>query len=507
MWVHVLRLADSLAQRLSFSAKLVCLYAIIGLQASALITWAALRQPESVWVSLSIALPVLLFLGTFHRDVCGRVRALEKATSASAGGDLTAVLQVRGRDEIARIVGNLEKLNSEFSGMVGQIRSDAIRVSMAGESIATANRDLSIRTERAAANIQQTAATVQHLNESVRANAENARSAGDLARHLNAQAEQGMTSMVQAVESFYAVQNGAKRMVDIIGVIDGIAFQTNLLALNAAVEAARAGEHGRGFAVVASEVRSLAGRCTESARQVRNLIQQSNVQVANGAGLIDSVHKQLGDVVTGIEALSGNVSKVAHGAHEQSQSLGEVAAAVADLDRITQQNAAMVDATLESAEALRERSATLADAVGGIRLRRGTADEALRLVRKAQELITRQGQALACGPIHDPSGAFRDRDLYIFVMNRQGIFTIFGAAPERAGTASVRDFPGLDGEQLLADSWEAVSRGGDWVEYTVNSPTTGQVEPKMSYVLPLDPNHLVGCGVYKPMLRRREAAV
>ncbi len=434
-----------------------------------------------------------------------RAGELLRVVQANADGDLSVQVRMTGNDDLGRIGQAVEAMNANLSGMVGQIRSEAIRVAMASDGIAQSNRDLAQRTDRAASSLKQTAATVQGLADSVRSNADGARAAGELAGRLHARTSEGLEGMAQAVRTIQDIRQSSARMADIIGVIDGIAFQTNILALNAAVEAARAGEQGRGFAVVAAEVRNLARRCADSAREVRELIERSGSRVIDGARDIGRAHDVLGEMAGGIGDLAGEVARVAQSTQEQSQSLGEIAEAVGELDRITQQNAAMVDDTLREAEALRVRSANLGEAVGEVRLRRATADEALAMVRRAANLVRQRGLPAATSEFHTPNGAFRDRDLYIFVFNREGLFTVYGADPVKAGRATVHDLPDLDGNHLYQAGWEAAGRGGDWIEYTVTSPTTGVVEPKMTYILPVDEQHVMGCGVYKPVIQRRQA--
>jgi methyl-accepting chemotaxis protein len=449
---------------------------------------------------------VLLALGyltwCFQRSTLQSVQEVRRVVVANATGDLSVQVHPQGRDVIADIVRDLARMNTDLSGMVGQIRSEAVRVTMAGEAIAAGNRELSERTERAAASLEQTAASMQALDESVRGNADDASAAGSLARELRADAERGLQTMAQAVSTMGALQAASQRMGEIIGSIDSIAFQTNILALNAAVEAARAGEQGRGFAVVAAEVRSLARRCSDSARQVRELIDQSNGTVVAGSADIQAVSQVLQQVAQGIRTLADRTGAIAESTQAQSRSIGEVSAAVGELDRITQQNAAMVESTLQSAEALRQRATGLADAVAGLRLRRATADEAHAMVLKAQELVGQRGLKAATALLHDQTGPFRDRDLYVFAFDRQGLFTVYGADPAKAGCTTVHQLPGLDGNHLFQAGWQAASRGGDWVEYDVTSPVTGQVEPKMTFVVPGDDDHVLGCGVYKPVLRR-----
>jgi hypothetical protein len=286
-------------------------------------------------------------------------------------------------------------------------------------------------------------------------------------------------------------------MGEIVNVIDGIAFQTNILALNAAVEAARAGETGRGFAVVASEVRTLAQRSATSAREIRELIARSSQQVDTGVARIDAVKTNLRTVVHGVREVAQGLADISEASGAQSLSLREVAQAVRELDQITQHNGSMVDGALQSTRGLAERSASLSASVAGIRLRRGTADEAHALVHRAAALVQESGLAAAARRFHDPAGGYRDRDQYIFVFDRQGVYQVFGSSPERVGH-TVHSVPGLDGDLVLREFFAAAQRGGDWVDYEVVNPVTKVVDEKTSFILPLGQNQVIGCGVFKP---------
>jgi len=286
-------------------------------------------------------------------------------------------------------------------------------------------------------------------------------------------------------------------MGEIIGVIDGIAFQTNILALNAAVEAARAGESGRGFAVVASEVRTLAQRSATSAREIRALIARSGEQVGVGVTRIEAVTGNLRTVVKGIHEVAAGLSGITEASTEQSTALSEIAQAVKGLDNITQRNGAMVDQALQATVGLRDRASHLSEAVAAIKLRRGTADEAYALVQRGIALIKQVGMAAAAARFHDPHGGFRDRDLYVFVFDRRGVYQVFGSTPASVGKR-VHDIRGLDGDHVVREGFAAAERGGGWIDYEVVNPVNDVVEAKTSYILPLAEDTLIGCGVFKP---------
>ena len=279
--------------------------------------------------------------------------------------------------------------------------------------------------------------------------------------------------------------------------IDGIAFQTNILALNAAIEAARAGEAGRGFAVVAAEVRQLAQRSSAAAAEIRTLIAASSGQVGTSVGRIEGVSATLDAVVAGVRKdVSQRLRGIASASAEQSQGLREMSQNVGNLDEITRQNAAMVEESASASQDLVERAGLLSSAVASIRLRQGSADEARDLVERALACMQEQGYEAAGRLMRDRANGFVDRDLYVFVVDREGRYLLHGARPEKEGSR-VHDVPGVDGERFVADAWERTERGGGWIEYDILNAETGAVQPKASYMRRFDEQRVVGCGVYR----------
>jgi methyl-accepting chemotaxis protein len=449
----------------------------------------------SLIVGLGTMFVVAYLTLVFFRTSFGAVRVLQGSVSQLAAGDFAIRVRLRGTDELSVVGQSLDAMTGRISEMVSDIRSNSSMVAQSGMRLAEDTRALSERTEAQASSLEQTSANVQELSETVRKSAQASESASEMATRVRHIAEQGGSAIGSAVASMQDIQASSKRMQEIIGVIESIAFQTNILALNAAVEAARAGEQGRGFAVVASEVRSLAQRSASSALEIKALIGASVGHVATGVVQISGASRTFDEIVAGIREVADSVQAVHAGTVEQSSGLAQIAQAVQHIDEITQRNAQMVETTFHSSSQLSDRAERLARAVSSFRLRQGSADEALALVRKAVALHGSQGAA-ALSRITDEKGGFADRDMYVFAFDRQGIYRAFAGKPEKVGTA-VRDNPGVDGEKLVREAFEQSERGGGWVDYDFANPQTGSVDLKTSYVEPIGRDLLLGCGVYK----------
>ncbi len=296
----------------------------------------------------------------------GITTPLDRAVSAArtvAAGDLTLRLDSTARDETGELLQALDTMGDRLRGTVGQVRQGADAIAGASSEIASGNLDLSSRTEEQASALQQTAATMEQMTATVRQNAENARRAHQLAQSTSDLAVRGGEVVGNVVETMGGIHTASRRIMDIISVIDGIAFQTNILALNAAVEAARAGEQGRGFAVVASEVRTLAQRSAAAAKEIKGLIDDSVQRVDAGNGLVEDAGAVMRDVVAGVRRMTDLVGEITAASQEQTHGLEQVNHAVAQMDRVTQQNAALVEEAAAAAASLETQAARLVQAV------------------------------------------------------------------------------------------------------------------------------------------------
>ena len=324
-----------------------------------------------MWTLALVAVCVLVgvVLGVaFVRSLVRPLGLAVQATDHITGGDLTHAVQVEGRDEMANLLRSLEAMRQRLNGLMTSLNQSAGSLSTASTEIATGHADASGRTEQTASNLQQAASSMEQLTGTVHQTVDSARTANQLAASAAAVAQRGGQVVSQVVTTMGEIQTASKKIADIIGTIDGIAFQTNILALNAAVEAARAGEQGRGFAVVASEVRSLAGRSAEAAKQIKSLIGASVEKVDSGSRLVSDAGQTMTELVASVNLVSDTISQISAATSEQSDGLGQINAAVTDLDRMTQQNAALVEESAAAAESLKSQALSLSELVQSFRV-------------------------------------------------------------------------------------------------------------------------------------------
>ncbi len=290
------------------------------------------------------------------RDVERAAEATAAVASAIAKGDLTSTVKVIGRDEGAWLLHELKTMQKKLIEVTIEVRRTAAAVYNGAHQIVQGNTDLSSRTEEQASSLEETASSMEEFTGTVRQNANNAREANQLSANAREQAERGGAVVGAAIAAMAEINAAAKRIADIIGVIDEIAFQTNLLALNAAVEAARAGEQGRGFAVVASEVRNLAQRSAGAAKEIKDLIQDSVRKVEDGSKLVDQSGVALGEIVSSVKRVSGIIAEIAAASQQQSSGIEQVNRAISQMDQATQQNAALVEEAAAASESLEEQA-------------------------------------------------------------------------------------------------------------------------------------------------------
>jgi methyl-accepting chemotaxis protein len=380
----------------------------------------------TVWVGL-MCLGGLV-LGSWIGWLIARsiTRPIEQAVTVAqsvAAGDLSSAIEVTTTDETGRLLAALKSMNDSLVRIVGTVRSSSDSIATGSAQIASGNADLSQRTEEQASALQETAASMDQLGSTVKANADNARQANQLALSASTVAVKGGEVVGQVVVTMKGINDSSKKIADIISVIDGIAFQTNILALNAAVEAARAGEQGRGFAVVASEVRSLAQRSAEAAKEIKSLITASVERVEQGTALVDQAGSTMEEVVNSIKRVTDIMGEISVASNEQSTGVSQVGDAVTQMDQVTQQNAALVEQSAAAAENLKQQAQQLVSAVAVFRLGEGQQQVAAAAVpayggserRSPQRASNVQRPAfgkarpLPAGPVVEPAQAMARR--------------------------------------------------------------------------------------------------
>jgi methyl-accepting chemotaxis protein len=306
-----------------------------------------------------------------RRWVAQPLASLQKAVGAIAEGDLSQSVSSSRNDEIGSLIQDTERMRQRLATTIGTVRNSVDSIGTASTEIATGNLDLSQRTEQTASNLQNAASSMAELTGTVRQTADSARTANQLVQSAVSAATRGGEVVGQVVTTMDEINAASKKIADIIGTIDGIAFQTNILALNAAVEAARAGEQGRGFAVVAGEVRSLAGRSAEAAKEIKVLIGNSVERVDNGARLVQTAGTTMGEIVSSVQRVQDIIGEISSAATEQSEGIASVNTSVVQLDQMTQQNAALVEESAAAAESLKEQAQRLVEAVAVFRVAGG----------------------------------------------------------------------------------------------------------------------------------------
>jgi methyl-accepting chemotaxis protein-1 (serine sensor receptor) len=349
-------------------------------------------------------------------------RAVRVAKNVAAG-DLSQKIDVTARDETGQLLQALKEMNESLARTVGQVRIGTETIGVASREIAMGNADLSARTESQASSLEETTSSMEELTSTVRQNAENARQANQLVVSASDVAVRGGKVVGQVVDTMGSIKDSSRKIVDIIGVIDGIAFQTNILALNAAVEAARAGEQGRGFAVVAAEVRNLAQRSAGAAKEIKSLIGDSVEKVDAGSKLVDEAGATMDEIVTSVKHVADIMSEITAASEEQSSGIEQINQAISQMDEMTQQNAALVEQAAAAAQSMQDQAGVLADAVAVFRLdnagmstksipakhgapathvRAAIAPVSPKSLPKAASKQLPAGQPVASGPIQAP---------------------------------------------------------------------------------------------------------
>jgi methyl-accepting chemotaxis protein len=337
-------------------------------------------------IALAAAASILAILVGFGttRSITRPLTAAIKIAERVAAGDLTTRVEVNSRDETGQLLAALKNMNDSLVDTVGQVRNGTETIGVASRQIAAGNLDLSTRTENQASSLEETASSMEELTSTVKQNADNAKQANQLVVSASDVAMRGGQVVGQVVDTMGSIKASSRKIVDIIGVIDGIAFQTNILALNAAVEAARAGEQGRGFAVVAAEVRNLAQRSAAAAKEIKTLIGDSVEKVDVGGKLVDEAGKTMDEIVASVKHVADIMVEITAASDEQRSGIEQVNQAIAQMDRMTQENAALVEQAAAAAQSMQDQAVNLAQSVAVFKLSHETVHAPAPVARLAE---------------------------------------------------------------------------------------------------------------------------
>ncbi|MGB7481153.1 MAG: methyl-accepting chemotaxis protein, partial [Burkholderiaceae bacterium] len=405
-----------------------------------------------------------------------------------------------GSGETAALLQALRDLSAMMFRIVGEVRSGTTTIASTSGQIKSDNAALAARTEAQASSLEETASAMEQLTSTVKQNAENAHQASELAEAASDTATKGGSVVAQVVDTMGSIRESSKKIVDIIGVIDGIAFQTNILALNAAVEAARAGEQGRGFAVVAAEVRSLAQRSAAAAKEIKLLIDDSVGKVEAGGRLVDDAGQTMQEIVAAVGRVTDIMREITAASREQSAGIEEVNRVVIQIDQTTQQNASMVDDVTKLVQNLHAQAVSLSGAVAGFKLGTaefGNADDAVRIVKKAVDFMQRHGQARMLEQVNQSDARFRDRDLYLSVYDVDSAQVAAHATNPRLLGTDITTVKDTDGRFFVKEMAAIADRDGTgWIDYKWNHPLTGETLVKSAFFQKVG-KLIIACGCYK----------
>jgi len=435
------------------------------------------------------------------RSVLGPLHNAVTAARQINQGDLTGKLDAGGNDEVSELLRALKGLKELIFKVVSEVRTGTTTVAGTASQINRDNSALADRTRHQAESLETTATSMRQITATVKQNADHAVQASNFMLSASENAVKGGEVVNQVVSTMGSIKQSSRKIVDIIGVIDSIAFQTNILALNAAVEAARAGEQGRGFAVVANEVGTLAKRSAAAAKEIKKLIGDSVEKVDSGAHLVDEAGKKMTEIVSSVKHVSDLMRSISEESHEQSKGVQSVNNAINKLDNMIKLNADLVSETTKTATSVNEYAVDLLKSVSGFNLgvrEYGTREEAVDMVKRGIEFMKANGRdALIADVNKRGKGQFVDRDLYLLIVSlTDNKFKAHGNNPRIIGNSGTVS-KDVDGKFFVVEMVDlGKSVGSGWVDYKWNHPVTNEVRTKSSYIERCD-DVIVVCGVYK----------
>jgi methyl-accepting chemotaxis protein len=462
-------------------------------------TTTALFMPGLQGMALAYVLcgAAACLLAAMHWKIGGKFDKVSESLECIGLGELSGRAETILEGESGRVIESVHQMNRDLIGIVRHVRGSAERIKYAAKEIAAGSGELSQRTEEQASSLEETAASMEELTSTVRQNSENAEQANKLAQRATLVATQGGEIVAQVVQTMNDIQLGSKKIVDIVSLIDSIAFQTNILALNAAVEAARAGEQGRGFAVVASDVRNLAQRSADSAKEVKQLIFNSVERIDNGTKLVGEAGATMHEIVTSVKHVSGLMAGIADASTQQNSGIQEINQTICTMEQVTQQNAALVQQTIAASHLFEDEVEKLQEVVGHFKLDRGEGrNTCVDLVRRGVAHIRSVGKRQACDDFDDPRGGYIFGEFYISAFDVNGVRMANGLDPASRGEHiyELRDADGKENVRAIIE--KARARGKGWEDYKWTNPLSRRIEPKSVYFELVD-DIVVTCGIYR----------
>jgi methyl-accepting chemotaxis protein len=434
---------------------------------------------------------------TAVRQLASELRAVQTSAEKLAQGDLREPLPSHG----GAVQALLGQVGERMFRVAVDVRVGTTSIATTAGFVAGDNTALSLRTESQASALQQTAASMEQLTSTVRQNADHARQAHELVESAAQAARQGGQVVGEVVQTMGSIRDSSRRIVDITGVIDAIAFQTNILALNAAVEAARAGEQGRGFAVVAGEVRALAQRSAQAAHEIKQLLDESAARVEAGHRLAEQAGGAMSGMVEGVQSVARIMGEIVQASQEQTSGLEEIHRAIAHIDDTTQRNGALVEAAAHTAGSLQMQAQRLSSAVSDWHLGTrefGNADQARAMAEAGAQYVRTHGVERGKQSISDPQGPFVDRDLYLGMCDANGVIVANGGNPRVIG-ADGHQVKDVNGRYFVKEILQVgQTHGAGWVDYQWVHPLTSATMTKSAYVQAVGLEGMViSCGFYK----------
>jgi methyl-accepting chemotaxis protein len=431
----------------------------------------------------------------------GTISAPIAAAKQIVAGNLTAKIEVDGTGELRELMEAMNALNERMFKLIGDVRVRSTTVVSTSSQVSRDSETLRVRTEMQIASLQKTTEAMTRLNEIVQQNAEQTKQADELVASASTHAVDGGKAMGQAVTTMGSIRDSSRKIVDIIALIDSIAFQTNILALNAAVEAARAGEHGRGFAVVASEVGTLAKRSATAAKEIKSLINESVKTISTGSKLVDQAGATMSSIVSSVSSLTGIIQRISSASIEQRSGIESVNGQIGELTRLNKSNTHMFADIIKASGTLNEHAVTLLKSIAGFNLgirEHGTPEEAHAMVKRAVEYLKQHGKDQFLAEVNKTDkGQFIERDLYVIAIDMSSGKYVGHGVNTRVLKYDARLSKDSNGRSYMTEMIDQAKHNGEgWIEYTNNHPVTNELLSKSSFFQRVG-DLVVASGAYK----------